>query len=107
MCIRDRRVPVPLRAHVGLVRNGPALKVLGQQPVRTTNRGIVMVVWAHDANAGVHSELVADRTVDDRDRCERRGAAGTGGHATGCKSEDDGEVLGPCCLLYTHLTLPT
>ena len=44
---------------------------------------------------GVHRDLVADRTVDDRNRRERGRAARSRGDATGGQREDHREVLGP------------
>ncbi len=86
--------PVAKRAHVGFAGRGAALHVLAEQAVGPPDRRVGVIVGTHRANAGIHPQLFADRSVDHRDRRERGGAAGPGGDAAGGHSQDNGQVVG-------------
>jgi hypothetical protein len=55
-----------------------------------------MIVWPERADARVHSDLVADRTIDDGNRGEGRGAARPRGHPACGHRKDHRQVFRLC-----------
>ena len=83
------------RAHIGFARHRSALAVLRQQAVGAADRRIGVAVRAQRADAAIHADLVADRTVDHAETGLRGGAALPRRGARRGEREDDGEIFRP------------